>query len=243
MRIAIITYLIVLSSTSISQEILLHKKTAETLSESDFGPNKKNYIHSFIRLGFYQNNNGVKTCVTDGRNSFSMGYGIRYKRKLSTVLSFGYDLGYEFNQYRFKRDVSSLFSQLNGVLTPDSLKVDKLNYSTLDLAPYFRINLGKRGDHLGKYLDFSVYGALMLSSKHVLKWDHPNSDLIKKSTYKSRRLRYTNKLFYGFEFRYGNAFYNIFLRYRRVNIFNTRLSEAPFQPSLLSVGAYMVIPD
>ena len=243
MRISLITHMLIFSMAGFCQDTLLYKKTVETLSEGDFGPNKKNYIHTFFKVGFYQNTDALNTCLIQGGNSFSLGYGVRFKRKLSSKLAFGYDLGYDFNQYRFKRDLSSLYSQLNGFLTADSLKTDKLTFGILELAPYFRINFGKRGDHLGKYLDFVFYGALMISSKHVLKWDHPNSSIIKKSTYKSRRLGYTNKLFYGIEMRYGNAFYNLFMRYRCVHIFNSKLNDNPYQPSLISWGAYIIIPD
>ncbi len=243
MRIALIAYVLVFPMVCFGQETLLHKKTVETLREGDFGPNKKRYIHTFFKVGFYQKTNEWNACSIQGGNSFTTGYGIRYKRKLSSKLSYGYDLGYDFNQYRFKRDSSSLYSQLNGFLTADSLKTDKLTFGMLELAPYFRINFGQRGDHLGKYLDFAFYGALMISSKHVLKWDHPNSSIIKKSTYKSRRLGYTNKLFYGIEIRYGNAFYNLFIRYRCVDIFNSKLNESPYQPSLIRLGGYLIIPD
>ncbi len=234
-------FILLISCTCSGQEILLRQKTEHTLNDSDFGPNKKKYLHNIFGIGFNLSLHGDKVSLIYGGSSFSLSYGIRRKRKLSNTIALGYDLRYEFNQFRFKNHEGSLFTQVYAMPAPDSLVTDKLSYSAVQLAPYFRINFGKRGDHLGKYLDFAVYGELMVSSRHIIKYDHPNDNMVRKSTHRSRRLAFTNKLFYGLEARYGNSYYNLYFRYRLEDFFNDKLGDDIYRIPAFNAGLFLFI--
>ena len=238
----LITFLLITFCLSITgQEILLHKKTEEILAEDDFGPNKKKYVHSMLSVGFNFGLQEENVSLIRGWSSFSLGYGVRTKRRLSNTFSLGYDVRCELNQYRYRPHERSLFQQFYSAPEPDSLLVDKLSYSSAQFAPYFRINMGKRGNHLGKYIDLSVYGELMITSSHAVKFKHPNDDQVNRSTLKTRRLKYTNKLLYGLEFRYGNSYYNVYLRYRANDLLNNKLKDDPRQPPACNAGLYLFL--
>lgn len=226
-----------------AQDLLLKQKTEDVLSDDDdFGPNKKKYRHNFLGVGFAVPTVEDKEVRIHGGSSFALAYGYRIKRKLTNTFSLGYDLRLGYDQYRGKQDTSSVYTQNYGVIAPDSMKTDKLSYTSLQIAPYFRINIGTRGDHLGKYIDLSFYGELMLSSAHTVKFNHPTDEVAGESHIRTRQLKYTNKLFYGPEIRYGNAFYNVYLRYRMNNFFNRRLTNEPYQLPAIQAGLYLVIP-
>ena len=235
--------LFLLVTNVMGQDVLLNQKTEDVLQDkADFGPNKKKYNHNFFGVGFAVPTRQDHETLIYGGSSFGIDYGWRVKRKLSNAFSVGYDVSGGYMQYRSRKDTSSVYSQVYGTPAPDTLTTDKISYSSIKLKPYFRINFGQRGNHLGKYIDLAFYGELMLSSTHVAKFNHPNDEVIGKSQFKTRQLKYTNKLFYGPEFRYGNAFYNIYLRYRMPDFFNSKIAINPFELPAITAGIYLILP-
>ncbi|MFT7614733.1 MAG: hypothetical protein ACI9J3_003718 [Parvicellaceae bacterium] len=236
--------LLVLSLNSVrAQDVLLNQTTkAVLLDKGDVGPNKKKYAHNFLGVSFAVPTRLENETNIYGGSSVGMEYGRRFKRKLSTTFSMGFDLASAYMQYRSKKDTFSFYNQIYGSTSPDSLVTDKLSFTTIRLEPYFRINFGKRGNHLGKYIDLAFYGEFMISSSHVAKFKHENDLLVKKSQVRTRYLKYTNKLFYGPELRYGNAFYNFYVRYRIPDIMNNKLSSSPYQLPNIVAGLNLVIP-
>ena len=81
----------------------------------------------------------------------------------------------------------------------------------------------------------------MVSSRHIIKYDHPNDNMVKKSTHRSRRLAFTNKLFYGLEARYGNSYYNLYFRYRLEDFFNDKLGDDIYRIPAFNAGLFLFI--
>jgi len=243
MRRLLLILLVFCLASANAQDILLKQTTKAVLADKgDVGPNKKKYAHNYLGVTFAIPTRLENETNIYGGSSVGFEYGRRFKRKLSNAFSVGFDLSASYMQYRSKKDTFSFYRQIYGVVAPDSLVTDKLSYTVARFAPYFRINFGKRGNHLGKYVDLAFYGEFMISSSHVAKLKHENDPLVKKSQFRTRHLKYTNKLFYGPELRYGNAFYNFYIRYRIPDIFNDKLSANPYQLPNVLAGINLVIP-
>ncbi len=225
-----------------AQDLLLKQETKNVLSdENEFGPNKKKYAHSTLGVDFAVPFRQPDEVLIHGGSSFSATYGMRIKRKLNEAFSIGYDIRFNHTQYRSKRDTSAIYTQVYDVVAPDSLFTDKLGYLSFQLAPYFRVNFGKRGNHLGRYIDIGFRGELLASTRHVLKVEHPTDESIKSTVVKTKGLGFVRRFQYAPELRYGNAYYNIFFSYRLSDLFNEKLGNERYEMPKLSFGLAVVL--
>ncbi|MFW6327723.1 MAG: hypothetical protein ACOC2F_05365, partial [Bacteroidota bacterium] len=156
-------FMIILVTTSAisSQEVIME----ETFEEKDFfkeyGPNRKKFSHSYVSIGFPVFFDMKNTVSTDNFLSVNFQFGNRWKRKINNLLSAGYDVRYE--------RVSLRISQLDEKEFPSPVLHDKekITKDILGGEIYLRINAGKRGDYLGKYLDLGSYFNYNFITRHV----------------------------------------------------------------------------
>lgn len=203
--------------TNIAQEVLLEENVvAEDTTKETFGPNRQHFIHIYALGGFvigYPSND--KAGINHG-SSFQYGLGTRYKLKCSSVYSVVADIQY-----------NALFFNLaqtddKTVPTTEEHDDEKFNLHHFSLSLHNRFNFGKRGNHVGTFLDLGAYGNWSFITKHIYKneYDEPDEAGAKKRKVVNRNLSYMRPFHYGFGFRFGINRYVLYGRYRFSDLFN-----------------------
>ncbi len=190
------------------------------------GQNLRHYNHWYLEYGSIipvKEDPGAKV---KSPFAFSFSAGNRYKLKLNNYFAVGLGAAYSYTSFRLKQDAQK---QIPNNITH---RKEKYIFHALAADAFFRINFGKRGNIVGKFIDLGGYGSYAFSAKHEYE------DKIKKpqmAGYTDTRqtntgLQYINRLNYGATVRMGINRYVLFGRYRISEIFDanfkTQVSKA-----------------
>lgn len=177
----------------------------ESISDYDFqmpksGPNFRNFSHLLFGFAFYIPQGLAEEIDTKPGSTTCMTIGWRYKFKITNWLAVGTSLNY----------TNEIFNLLQNdkKIVPDNILHDKekLRFNNLGPEFYIRLNFGKRGNVVGRFLDIGAYYNWTFKVKHMfqdnLGKDNTNTQAeIKKVVY--TRLNYIEKFNYGFRGRIG----------------------------------------
>lgn len=197
-----------------AQDIVLDKNVDEQYSEKR-GPNMRQYGHvyeGFAMVVPYDDNSGASTQV--GRSGeFLLGY--RYKLKLLSFYAIGFDLSHSWNRYGIKSEDAVPLDVANNPLSQASA-VDKLSLviSSLGAEAYNRINIGKRGNTLGNYLDIGIKAQWNYGRKLILKEKAGDADYFEKRRSVENNLRFIEKYSTLITARVGINKYILYANYR-----------------------------
>lgn len=156
-----------------SQTVLLEEdRSLDTISQT-FGPNLKHYSQAFLAMGSIFGESGKELPVMNGV-SYEFRAGIRTKRKVSPVYSYGYDF--------FYRAVNYYIEQNDEKKNPDTIehKSQKYNFFSFGLGFYNRFNFDPhRGNFLGTYIDAGITGEWDFRARTVTRDVLPGDEKIK----------------------------------------------------------------
>ncbi|GAB4277845.1 MAG: hypothetical protein Kow0068_01160 [Marinilabiliales bacterium] len=224
----ILFIIILLPLTILSQTVLLEEYPGKDTIPEKKGPNRKYFHHLYLGIGSFVDqieSNQAKILYTTSNNFV---FGFKYKYKLSNTFSFGWDLYLLTDNYKFKQDTSKTF--------PDTLihKRAKLLLTNLGGDIYFRINFGKHGNTLGKFIDIAPYGTLICSSNYITidKFDSNNSSLNYAGKIKTEysNLDYIDLLQYGVRISIGIERFTLNFSYRLSDYIKSKYSGYPELP-------------
>jgi len=219
-QILIITLsLFLLNHTSSAQNILLYEDVSTSTEISRIGPNRLHFHHFYYTYGkFFDSSEKGSDIIF--LNSYDWGFGYRYKLRINNFYAVGTDLAYYFKKYRL--------AQNNDKILPNSILNDKESFAqqNLKLGFYNRFNFGKRGNHIGRYLDFGIFGSFNTSTNHNTVNKMPNGNVVSTTISK---LTYTEKTNWGLDARIGSNRWAIWGSYRMSNFFkeSASLPELP----------------
>ena len=175
-----------------AQEILLQQDVNKDTVVSKFGPNKTHHVILYTGIGFFVSPSS-KGSQINSYSSSDYRIGARYKLKLCSWEAIGFDAYYNTNNFNLK--------QSNQKTIPNKTLHDKEKLVTNNVAVDFfnRINFGKRGNILGKYLDLGFYFSYYFASKHVYKdtFTSVNSAFATRNKVINRGMRYFSDYNYG----------------------------------------------
>jgi len=197
------------ASFCISQEIIFSKEPAFDTSEVKRGPNRKHYTQSILSIGTLadRGESGARSLIGFPAR-FSLGW--RYKRRLNQTFAIGYNA--EATSTRFR------LLQEPGKSVPSVAFYDRerMAFYSGRLSPFLRINFGRRGNHIGKFIDLGAYGEYFFG--HAVTSNYVNNQGIRV---KERSVGYTyyNPFQYGLIFKAGKGRFNVFAEYRLSDIF------------------------
>ena len=203
--------LVLLSIEVFSQDILLQQNVNADTIRPTYGPNLKNYMHGFVGMGFpFYTNEGSN--YTKPGASANFDFGVRYKRKFTSFLAIGLDLGINTASYKLKQNDSKT--------VPDNIINDKekIQVNSIVSAAWFRINIGRRGNFIGNYLDLGAFGGWNFQKKHKTVNTNDDGEKVKVSTSK---LKYIENFSDGFMARIGTGHYSLTANYRLSNLFKS----------------------
>jgi len=219
-----------LSIGAFSQDILLQQNVKADTVRPTRGPNLKNFLQGYVGLGFPLHTNeelsytrpGVSTCFD---------LGMRYKRRFTNYLAMGLDLGINSTSYKIKQNGSKT--------VPDTLinEKEKIQINTAESAAWLRINVGRRGNAIGNYLDMGAYGGWNFQKKHKTTNKNGDGEKVKVLT---SNLKYVGNFSYGLLARIGVNRFSLTARYRVSDIFNSSyaMPELPRLTVGIEVGLF-----
>lgn len=198
-----------------AQTILLEEDVAGDTIPEKIGPNLKHYTHTYINYGFILGNSALE--MATGK-SYEFSSGIRYKYKLSEAYAIGLNFSYNNQTYRLV--------PINIVTNYDK---EKISLNNLELELYNRINFGKRGNIIGKYIDIGAFTSYAISTKHYYRTTSSNfpdsPSKYRETIYKN--LTYVNAFNYGVSARLGWEWIAIYGKYRLSNSSTEDFPELP----------------
>ena len=231
-----------LSGEIFAQDILLEQDVNADTAVSDIGPNKKKFWHGYIGLGFPVSPDSAGSRINYGK-SFEFTMGTRFKWRVNNWYALGLDMAYHLNAYNLKQKPGA-----GKVLPNDSIHdKERLKLHHLGLGFYNRFNFGKRGNHIGNFVDVGIRFDVPFVRSHVTvdKLQLAGSNNGRKIKTKTTDLRFIEDYNYSGYFRLGFNKFVITASYRLTPLFikdpnlyakyNNGLSQYPDLP-VLNVG-------
>jgi len=205
-------------------ELLSEEVNSETFKQDNYGKNNKSYTHWYLGFDFFVPTDATKEFKSEYGKSHNFNIGYRYKFKITNWLAFGADLDYIFakhylNYPLFLDSVDNLADKTYG-----NQKL-KINYIGGDI--YMRLNFGRRGNSIGKFVDIAAFGLYNFDAKHIIinKLDNINSFRAKNVKTINSNLNYLEVINYGARLRLGYDRYVVTVSYSLSDIFTTEFKN------------------
>jgi hypothetical protein len=210
LRIFILMLLLELPGIRIwGQEIMVSEPVAIDSSVVRYGPNRRHYGHFFLNFGSSIDAGDAGARIVQPRlDQFSFGY--RYKLRLFQHLALGLDAALTNIDYRLQQKEGKILP------SPDMHEKERMLFSALLGGAYMRINVGRRGNQLGNYLDLGAYSGFTFSHTHFTKDKMPDGTIVRQ---RRSRLDYYQLFNYGVTARIGYKKIIVFGRYRVSDMF------------------------
>ncbi|MFH0893874.1 MAG: hypothetical protein V2A54_05515 [Bacteroidota bacterium] len=197
--------------TTFSQQILLEENVKFDKDRPTHGQNLKNFAQFYTGplMMIPQLDQNTKGYL------FSMGFhlGYRYKRRLNNTIAMGYDFSYTRCDYGIAQDTPKVSN--------NSVKFieEQIKLNTLGTGVFMRINFGRRGNIIGKYIDLTGFANWNFSKVYYAK-EKLITDQIQKRWYPNQKC--VEPFQYGLGVRFGVNRYEISCQYRVSDIIKTK---------------------
>lgn len=194
-----------------AQEVLLDETPSEYKFYKEkipkFGPNGKFYANFYTTIRFYTPAlYGEQIDIKYFRaKDLELGYNL--KLRITNWLATGTQAYYNITNL----PNNSVLSYVGNVyFTPWEIKDSKFVLNNVGLAPYLRINIGKRGNTVGNYIDFIGWAEYNDLKRSVIKFS--SDDAYQKIVTKGSN--YFNNFNYGISLRIGMKWIALEAKYR-----------------------------
>jgi hypothetical protein len=196
-------------NSSWAQEYVVSEDIAIDSTIEKRGPNRKHYRHSYMNFGAC-----IDAGETGGRvrqpriDHFT--FGVRYKRRLAEHFAIGYDINYTVNDFALKQESSKKI--INNFIN----KRERMIFNIFEGGLFARINVGKRGNQLGKFIDLGGYGSVTVAHTHFTLNRLADGSNVRTRT---NGLNYFQRFNYGLNARLGMNKIALFGQYRLSDMF------------------------
>lgn len=208
-----------------SQTVILDVERDLDSSKMKFGPNRLHYVNLFVGFGFLVGENQQGSRVeSDG--SIDLKLGIRYKLKINETFSVGATLGFNSMNYKIRQEMGKFF--------PDTAmnEIERLRINGIETGIYARVNIGKRGNTVGKFIDFGYSYNLRISGNHYTK-NTVNDGTVHKLTVS--KLPYLKNGFSNTYLRFGIRSLSFYLQYRFTELFRQSYGYPDLPPFVIGI--------
>lgn len=204
------------------------------------GPNTKSFKQLYFGTGLIINNS--QDTEINSLRSLYFGVGFRQKFKILSFYSIGYELGYYTWHFNIKQSEDKM------IPNEEQHDKEKLRIHSGNLLLYNRINIGKRGNVIGKFFDYGGYMNYHFSTSHYTKDKLPEatstsgpSVFAEITVVKNQRLDYIQSFGYGVFARAGINWFAVKVTYRMSDLFKEEYNwqELP----RLFIGLELTIPN
>lgn len=221
-----------------AQDVIL-EKDVEKQFKGTKGPNMRHYSHFYLGGGTILDFEEEAGASINPWKSAQFIFGYRYKLKLLSFYALGIDLNFKMNQYMLDGDDENPLDIDNPLSIVENEKKHRLMNNGLGFEIFQRINIGKRGNSLGNYLDIGVQGQWNISDVEEYIVINETNQYFGKTKVVNRRLTFTEPFSYGLSARFGLSKFAIHGYYRLSDYFKPEFA-IPELPRL-SVGLQFVI--
>jgi hypothetical protein len=199
--------------TTTAQTVLLNEDKSTETPETERGPNLKKFSHIYMRMAFLASEDKPGAKIKYG-SSVNFAIGVRKKFKISPVYSMGFEIEYEYTDYKMK--------QSQDKIVPDTIINNisqRLDYSSIALGFFNRINFDPhRGNFMGTFLDLGIAGEFHYSINSISKNELPDGTNQKVV---GGNLNFTNNTNAKAYARFGFSHMAIFGSYRLAELFKS----------------------
>ena len=148
-------------SAAWAQQVLVQANVADDTLKTAFGPNRRYFGHVYLGYGLVAGRAGYGAEVQSGGASAELRGGGRFKTRLSQALAVNLDLGYAYLRYELAQNAQKL------VPSPALHRREGLGLHQLYSEISLRLNAGRRGNSVGRYVDLLVGGSWVAATRHV----------------------------------------------------------------------------
>ncbi|UYZ60363.1 hypothetical protein [Hymenobacter latericus] len=206
-----------------AQRPLLSTDVAADTVRQRFGPNRQLFRHVYVGYGFVLGQPKQSGAELRSGASAELSLGLRQKHRLAEHLAVGFDVRYARLQYSLAQNDAKVLP------TPELHYREALVVQRADLEAWLRLNLGRRGNILGRYIDVGAWGGRVIGTSHRTE-DRPNTNSARRVSVVEHGLPYLQKWSYGLAGRVGANRYAAVVRYRLSDTF--RGERAALYPEL-----------
>lgn len=207
----IFTFLL-FSAPAFMQTPVLSEDVDLNIEKPKFGENRKHYTQFYASLGAILGKSEGDILEVNSWKSSYFDFGFRYKLRLFEYNAVGFQIYYNYYSYRLKYE--------SGVGSPIIVHdKDRIRTNNFGLGIFDRINYGRRGDHLGKYVDIGAYGEISYRRAQYYKQEQTNGEVLLAELTK---LKAIEKLNYGVFANVGFNKFLIFGKYRLTDMISDR---------------------
>ncbi|WP_046242624.1 hypothetical protein [Hymenobacter terrenus] len=205
-----------------AQQVLVQANVADDTVKTTFGPNRRYFGHLYVGYGLVAGPAGSGAGVRYGTHSAELRGGGRLKFRLTQTLALNFDLGYTYLRYGLAQNGQKI------VPSPDLHRRESLGLHQLYSELSVRLNAGRRGNAVGRYLDLLVGGGRVAATNHTTE-DDPGPGISSVETVE-RGLPYLRRWTGGVGARLGIDRYALTARYRQSSAFGKGYAAWPELP-------------
>jgi len=148
-----------------AQQVLVQANVADDTLKNTFGPNRRYFGHLLVGYSFVAGAAKPGAAVRYGLQSSEVRFGGRLKRRLSQALALNVELGYAYSLYSLAQNNQKTVPTTT-LHRSETLR-QHLLYSELSV----RLNVGRRGNNVGNYLDLLAGGNWAPGTAHTTEDD------------------------------------------------------------------------
>lgn len=148
-----------------AQQVLVQANVADDTVKTTWGPNRRYFGHLLVGYGLVVGPAGAGAGLRYGFPSAEVRGGGRLKFRFTQALAFNLDLGYAYRRYALAQDGQKT------VPTPALHRRESLGLHQLYAESSLRLNAGRRGNAIGRYLDLLAGGSWAVATTHTTEDD------------------------------------------------------------------------
>jgi hypothetical protein len=195
-----------------AQSVLLHANVAADTLRPTTGPNRAYFSHFYLGYAAVVGKSAGSGAELRYGRSGEMFVGMRQKYRLTQAAALGLDLRYARLVYHLAQNDRKILP------TSDRHDSEYIALPQLQTEVYGRLNLGRRGNVVGRYVDLTGWGGWVISSVHHYV-DKPGPTGSGRVEVTERQLNYIRRWSYGVGARLGSGRYALVARHRLSDTF------------------------
>ena len=201
-----------LGGTAQAQRVLLRADVAADTTFGQVGPNRTYFAHFFFGYAAVVGRPAGPGADLRFARSGEVFLGLRNKLRLSQTLALGLDLRYARLGYYLRQNDQKTLP------TPALHDSEHLALQQLQGEAFLRLNYGRRGNSIGRYVDVLGWGGWVVGTRHAYE-DRPGPNGATKVQVTERGLPYLARWPYGVGARVGRRRLALVGRYRLSDTF------------------------
>lgn len=216
-----------------AQQVLVQANVADDTLKTTFGPNRRYFAHGYLGYGLVAGPAGVGAAVRYGAYSSELRLGGRLKVRLNQTLALHTDLAYTYLRFELTQQAAKT------IPTPALHEREAFGLHQAGAELGLRLNYGRRGNAVGRYLDLLAGGSWVAASTHSTS-ETPGPGVASREV-TEHGLDYLRRWSGGTGARLGFDRYALTARYRLTPIFapaNANWPELPRWVLGLELGIF-----